>query len=167
MYPVGLLGHLETPPWDTKLSTVPKNSVYITKIKIWIHYTYRLPVAKTFSWIMLDVAVKLCAWKKWGHLKTLSGHLETDLGHIETASQDAPPWLTSHLISYFLCGVYLKQTIIHKLKSDNTGVRYHQNHRGIKYYVIYRRKYWWSQKSTFYVKNGPKLTCMPRMSNSH
>ena len=111
---------------------------------------------------------------KWGYLEKLSGHFETDLGHlekdlghIETASQVAPPWLTSHLISLFVCGVYLKQTIIHKLWSDSTGVRYHQHHREIKYYVIYRTRYWLSPKNTCHVKKmDTSFTYMPRMSNS-
>ena len=49
--------------------------------------------------------------------------------------------------------MYLEKTIIHMLWSDSTGVRYHQNHREIKYYMIHSTKYWSSQKST--CKNGP------------
>ena len=59
--------------WYTILGTW--SNVDLAKIKIWILH---IPVAKACSWLMLDAAVTICAWKRWRHLKTLLGHLHWD-----------------------------------------------------------------------------------------
>ena len=67
----------------------------LTKMKIRLLHR---PVAKACDWLMLDVAVTICAKNKWdtlrhfqGTLTQFRGTLSQLHGHLETVSQVDPP----------------------------------------------------------------------------
>ena len=81
----------------------------------------------------------------WGTLRRFWGTLRQRL------KVSHPDW--PHIWYHSLCvGCIWTKPVYISYKVIIQSVRYHQNHREIKYYVIYRNKYWSSQKSTFHVK---------------